>query len=136
MKKIILMLVILFGILSFSENNSDFKVPGEGEKFTTDGNLHEDKILNKWLGANEASHKITKDGKDYLFVLSIGVEGKEEEEEYKEKAVAYKNMCIRVPKPSKGVPIDSNLCIGYDTKYKKPAAIDLETGKIMFFLSE
>ena len=125
MKKIILMLVILFGILSFSENNSDFKVPGEGEKFTTDGNLHEDKILNKWLGANEASHKITKDGKDYLFVLSIGVEGKEEEEEYKEKAVAYK-----------GVPIGSNLCIGYDTKYKKPAAIDLETGKIMFFLSE
>ena len=121
MKKIILMLVILFGILSFSENNSDFKV---------------DKILNKWLGANEASHKITKDGKDYLFVLSIGVEGKEEEEEYKEKAVAYKNMCIRVPKPSKGVPIGSNLCIGYDTKYKKPAAIDLETGKIMFFLSE
>jgi hypothetical protein len=45
-------------------------------------------------------------------------------------------MCIRVPKPSKGVPIGSNLCIGYDTKYKKPAAIDLETGKIMFFLSE
>ena len=79
MKKIILMLVILFGILSFSENNSDFKVPGEGEKFTTDGNLHEDKILNKWLGANEASHKITKDGKDYRFVLSRrgrGIQGK------------------------------------------------------------
>ena len=91
---------------------------GEGinEEFTTDGKLHEDKLLNKKIDYPDSSNsfKIEKDGNDYYLTRYMDVSSEEGSKskikEEKSKLKLEKDIYL----------VDENgLVYAYDTKLKK-----------------
>jgi putative outer membrane protein len=105
---------------------------GEGidEEFTTDGELHEEKFLNKTFGYTdtENSFRIEKNGVEYKLIKNIYDEENETEKEEEQKLSLYKDVYL----------IDENeLVYAYDTKYEKLVFLNKENDfKIIYVADE
>ena len=105
---------------------------GEGidEEFTTDGELHEEKFLNKTFGYTdtENSFRIEKNGMEYKLIKNIYDEENETEKEEEQKLSLYKDVYL----------IDENeLVYAYDTKYEKLVFLNKENDfKIIYVADE
>ncbi len=101
------------------ENKEEIKLNvnemyGEGlnEEFTTDGNLNEDKFLNKMYGYTDTADrfKIEKVGSEYViteYIVDLGEQG-EKITETKSKLRVYKNVAL--------VNEQGTVIYAYDTK--------------------
>ena len=91
---------------------------GEGinEEFTTDGKLHEDKLLNKKIDYPDSSNsfKIEKDGNDYYLTRYMDVSS----EEGSKSKIKEEKSKLKLEKDIYLVD-DNGLVYAYDTKLKK-----------------
>ncbi len=97
---------------------------GDKITLTTDGQLHEDKLLNKtfdYIDGN-GSFEIKKDAQGYeLTNYYYYVDDEEKEEIVKERLKVYKNSIL----------LSKNYGYAYDTKYKIVVVVDPETMMIV-----
>ena len=91
---------------------------GEGidEEFTTDGKLHEDKLLNKKIDYPDSSNsfKIEKDGNNYYLTRYVDVSP----EEGSKSKIKEEKSKLKLEKDIYLVD-DNGLVYAYDTKLKK-----------------
>ena len=102
---------------------------GEGinEEFTTDGKLHEDKLLNKKIDYPDSSNsfKIEKDGNDYYLTRYMDVSS----EEGSKSKIKEEKSKLKLEKDIYLVD-DNGLVYAYDTKLKK--LVFLNIGKTFY----
>ena len=117
MKKIIMALLLLIGIVGFSEEEFSYK--GYDLPFTSDGKLHEEKLLNRSIVSEDTELEIRKAGNgDYEIVRSLE---EPDGEVSVEKAIVKKNSIC-----------DESICIGYDVELKKAVFIDPEDMRVIY----
>ena len=89
---------------------------GIDEEFTTDGKLHEDKLLNKKIDYPDSSNsfKIEKDGNDYYLTRYMDVSS----EEGSKSKIKEEKSKLKLEKDIYLVD-DNGLVYAYDTKLKK-----------------
>ena len=116
MKKIISIVVLLIGIATFSAGGID-------ELFTTDGKLHEEKLLNKPLaleGTPFGYMKIVKDEQgNYYEIYYSGFP----DNISKKKMTIYKGVCLKN---------EEGLCFAYDTARNEVVMLDSSDMRIIF----
>ena len=118
MKKIIMALLLLIGIIGFSE---EVGYKGYDLPFTSDGKLHEEILLRRTINADDVSIEIKKlkNGK-YQFWDYASDTGDENESPQITDAVLEKNVLC-----------DEYICVGYDTKLKTPVILNRKTKRII-----
>ena len=116
MKKIIMLLLLLLGVISFSEEE-EFSYKGYDLPFTSDGKLHEEILLKETIAADDVFIEIKKlkNGK-YQF-LDYAEENKQPQVT---NAILEKNVLC-----------DEYICVGYDTKLKAPVILNTDTKRII-----
>ena len=106
---------------------------GIDEEFTTDGKLHEDKLLNKKIDYPDSSNsfKIEKDGNNYYLTRYVDVSP---EEGSKSKIKEEKSRL----KLENGVYLVHNdgMAYAYDTKLKKVVLLNKENNFRIMFIAE
>ena len=119
MKKIIMMLLFLIGVIVFSEEEFSYK--GYDLPFTNDGKLYENILLKTEISSDDMSIRIKKlkNGK-YQFWDYASDTGSENETPQVTDAVLKKNMLC-----------DEYICVGYDTKLKVPVILNVDTKRII-----
>ena len=119
MKKIIMALLLLIGVIGFSEEEFSYK--GYDLPFTSDGKLHEEILLKREITADDTSIEIKKlkNGK-YQFWNYASDTGDENEPPQISDAVKEKNVLC-----------DEYICVGYDTKLKEPVILNKKTKRII-----
>lgn len=119
MKKIIMALLLLIGVIGFSEEEFSYK--GYDLPFTSDGKLHEEILLKRTITADDTSIEIKKlkNGK-YQFWDYASDTGDENEPSQISDAVKEKNVLC-----------DEYICVGYDTKLKDPVILNRKTKRII-----
>ena len=119
MKKIIMALMLLIGVVGFSEKDAGYK--GYDLPFTSDGKLHEEILLKSNINADDVSIEIKKlkNGK-YQFWDYASDTGDENEPPQITDAVLEKNMLC-----------DEYICVGYDTKLNTPVILNKTTKRII-----
>ena len=119
MKKIIMALLLLIGVIGFSEEEFSYK--GYDLPFTSDGKLHEEILLKREITADDTSIEIKKlkNGK-YQFWDYASDTGDENEPPQISDAVKEKNVLC-----------DEYICVGYDTKLKDPVILNRKTKRII-----
>ena len=103
---------------------------GDKITLTTDGQLHEDKLLNKtfeYIDGN-GSFEIKKDAQGYELTNYYYYVDDEEKEDYEEKEEIVKER-LKVYKNS--ILLSKNYGYAYDTKYKIVVVVDPETMMIV-----
>ena len=120
MKKIIMMLLLLVGVISFSEGE-EFAYKGYDLPFTSDGKLHEEILLKGTITADDVVIKIKKlkNGK-YQFWDYVS------ETEDENESPSVRNVVLK-----KNILCDEYICIGYDTKLKVPVILNKDTRRII-----
>ena len=124
MKKIIMALLLLIGVIGFSEEEFSYK--GYDLPFTSDGKLHEEILLKRTITADDTSIEIKKlkNGK-YQFWDYASDTGDENEPPRISDAVKEKNVLC-----------DEYICVGYDTKLKDPVILNRKTKRIISIVRE
>ena len=119
MKKIIMTLLLLMGVIGFAEEEFSYK--GYDLPFTSDGKLHEEILLKRTITADDTSIEIKKlkNGK-YQFWDYASDTGDENEPPRITNAVKEKNVLC-----------DEYICVGYDTKLKDPVILNRKTKRII-----
>ena len=119
MKKIIMALLLLIGVIGFSDEEVGYK--GYDLPFTSDGKLHEEILLKREITADDTSIEIKKlkNGK-YQFWNYASDTGDENEPPRISDAVKEKNVLC-----------DEYICVGYDTKLKDPVILNRKTKRII-----
>ena len=119
MKKIIMALLLLIGVIGFSEEEFSYK--GYDLPFTNDGKLYEEILLKREITADDTSIEIKKlkNGK-YQFWDYASDTGDENEPPRISDAVKEKNVLC-----------DEYICVGYDTKLKEPVILNRKTKRII-----
>ena len=119
MKKIIMALLLLIGVIGFSDEEVGYK--GYDLPFTSDGKLHEEILLKRTIAADDTSIEIKKlkNGK-YQFQDYASDTGDENEPSQISDAVKEKNVLC-----------DEYICVGYDTKLKDPVILNRKTKRII-----
>lgn len=118
MKKIVMTLLLLMGVIGFSEEIG-YNLP-----FTSDGKLHEEILLKSTITADDVSIEIKKlkNGK-YQFWDSASDPDYEDQVPFIADAVVEKNVLC-----------DESICVGYDTKLKSPVILNRKTKRIVFIV--
>lgn len=119
MKKFIVMMGLLTGITSFA-------AAGLNLPFTTDGKLHEEKLINRNIQSEDTDLEIKKIGNGKYQIISSYSEsnsedGVEEIQTEVTEAVVKKNAIC-----------DKYVCIGYDIKLKKAVFLDQDDMRIIY----
>ena len=116
MKKIIMLLLLLLGVISFSEEE-ECSYKGYDLPFTSDGKLHEEILLKETIAADDVFIEIKKlkNGK-YQFLDYA----EENEQPQVTNAILEKNVLC-----------DEYICVGYDTKLKDPVILNRKTKRII-----
>ena len=118
MKKIIMALLLLIGIIGFSDEEAGYK--GYNLPFTSDGKLHEEILLKRTITADETSIiKKLKNGK-YQFWDYAMYDADDTEVPRISDAVVEKNVLC-----------DEYICVGYDTKLNTPVILNRKTKRII-----
>lgn len=119
MKKIIMALLLLIGAIGFSDEEVGYK--GYDLPFTSDGKLHEEKLLKEEISADDVSIQIKKlkNGK-YQFWDYATEDEDNPDVPIKTDAVLEKNVLC-----------DDYICVGYDTKLKTPVILNRKTKRII-----
>ena len=119
MKKILLMATLLIGVINYAAE-------GMNLPFTTDGKLHEEKLLNRNISSEDTDVVIKKIGKGKYKITGYYASqdedfGKVETTTIVRKAILKKNVIC-----------DEDICIGYDTKLKKAVFLDKDDMRIIY----
>ena len=124
MKKIIMALLLLIGIIGFSDEEAGYK--GYNLPFTSDGKLHEEILLKRTITADDTSIEIKKlkNGK-YQFWDYAMYDADDTEAPRISDAVVEKNVLC-----------DEYICVGYDTKLKDPVILNRKTKRIISIVSK
>ena len=119
MKKIIMALMFLMGVIGFSEEKFSYK--GYDLPFTSDGKLHEEILLKRTITADDVSIEIKKlkNGK-YQFWDYASDDGDENKTPQITDAVMEKNVLC-----------DEYICVGYDTKLNESVILNRKTKRII-----
>ena len=119
MKKILLMALLLIGAASFSAE-------GLNLPFTTDGNLHEEKLINRNIHSEDTDIVIKKIGNGKYEITHFFSDAESENEtEWNQTEVSKATL-------KKNVICDEYSCIGYDTKLKKAVFLDKKDMRIIY----
>ena len=124
MKKIIMALLLLIGVIGFSEEEFSYK--GYDLPFTTDGKLHEEKLLNRNISSEDTDVVIKKIGKGKYEIT--GYYASQDEDFGKVETTTIVSKAIL----KKNVICDEDICIGYDTKLKKAVFLDKDDMRIIY----
>lgn len=119
MKKILLMATLLIGAINYAAE-------GMNLPFTTDGKLHEEKLINRNIHSEDTDIKIKKTGKGKYEITGY-YESQDEDFGKVETSVIVREATLK-----KNVICDENVCIGYDTKLKKAVFLDKDDMRIIY----
>ena len=118
-KKILLMATLLIGAINYAAE-------GMNLPFTTDGKLHEEKLINRNIHSEDTDIRIKKIGKGKYEITGY-YESQDEDFGEVETSVIVSEATLK-----KNVICDENVCIGYDTKLKKAVFLDKDDMKIIY----
>jgi len=119
MKKILLMATLLIGAINYAAE-------GMNLPFTTDGKLHEEKLLNRNISSEDTDVVIKKIGKGKYEIT--GYYASQDEDFGKVETTTIVTKAIL----KKNVICDEDICIGYDTKLKKAVFLDKDDMRIIY----
>ena len=122
MKKIIMTLLLLIGIIGFSEEETGYK--GYDLPFTSDGKLHEEILLKSTITADNVSIEIKKlkNGKYQFWDYGVADEEADGKPQITNAVVEKNVLC------------DEYSCVGYDTKLKSPVILNRKTKRIIYII--
>jgi len=119
MKKFIVMMGLLTGITSFA-------TVGLNLPFTSDGKLHEEKLINRNIHSEDTDIVIKKVGNGKYEITHFFSDAESENEtEWNQTEVSKATL-------KKNVICDEYSCIGYDTKLKKAVFLDKKDMRIIY----
>ena len=119
MKKFIVMMGLLTGITSFA-------AAGLNLPFTSDGKLHEEKLINRNIHSEDTDIVIKKVGNGKYEITHFFSDAESENEtEWNQTEVSKATL-------KKNVICDESICIGYDTKLKKAVFLDKDDMRIIY----
>ena len=120
MKKLALIIVILLiGAINYAAE-------GMNLPFTTDGKLHEEKLINRNIHSEDTDIRIKKIGKGKYEIT--GYYASQDEDFGKVETTTIVTKAIL----KKNVIFDEDICIGYDTKLKKAVFLDKDDMRIIY----
>ena len=119
MKKILLIATLLIGAINYAAE-------GMNLPFTTDGKLHEEKLINRNIHSEDTDIRIKKIGKGKYEITGY-YEFQDEDFSKVETSVIVREATLK-----KNVICDENVCIGYDTKLKKAVFLDKDDMRIIY----